>query len=49
MKSVFADTSYWIALTNVQDAMHETAKALSLALKPRPILTTESVLIEYSN
>lgn len=29
MTAVFADTSYWIALTNVQDADHEKAEAFS--------------------
>ena len=49
MNAVFADTSYWIALTNVQDADHERAEALSVPLKTRPVLTTELVLIEYLN
>jgi uncharacterized protein len=49
MTAVFADTSYWIALTNVPDADHEKAEAFSASLKPRPVLTTEAVLIEYLN
>ena len=49
MTAVFADTSYWIALTNVQDADHEKAEVFSASLKPRPVLTTEAVLIEYLN
>ncbi len=49
MNAVFADTAYWIAITNVQDAMHERAKSFSLSQKSRPILTTDSVLIEYLN
>jgi predicted nucleic acid-binding protein len=49
MTAVFADTSYWIALTNVQDAGHETAKAVSISINPRTIVTTEPVLIEYLN
>jgi predicted nucleic acid-binding protein len=49
MTAVFADTSYWIALTNVQDADHGKAEAFSASLKPRPVLTTEAVLIEYLN
>jgi predicted nucleic acid-binding protein len=39
MTAVFADTSYWIALTNVQDADHEKAEAFSASLKLRPVLT----------
>ena len=49
MNAVFADTSYWIALTNVEDAAHEKAKAFTLALKSRPIVTTEPVVVEYLN
>ena len=49
MTAVFADTAYWIALTNVQDADHEKTEAFSASLKPRPVLTTEAVLIEYLN
>ena len=49
MNAVFADTAYWIAITNVQDAMYDRAKSFSLSQKSRVILTTESVLIEYLN
>ena len=49
MNTVFADTSYWIALANAQDEEHEIASAFSHSLKPCPILTTEPVLIEYLN
>jgi len=49
MTAVFADTSYWIALTNVQDVDHEKAEAFSASLKPRPVITTDAVLIEYLN
>lgn len=49
MNAVFADTFYWIALTNVQDVAHESAKSFSFAAKPRTLLTTEDVLIEYLN
>ena len=49
MNAVFADTSYWIALANVQDEAHEIASAFSHSLKSCPILTTEPVLIEYLN
>jgi predicted nucleic acid-binding protein len=49
MRPVFADTSYWIALTNAQDALHKKAKAFALSPEQRPIVTTEPVLIEYLN
>jgi len=44
MRAVFADTFYWIALTNVQDLAHEKAKALTLSLRPRIVFTIEEVL-----
>ena len=49
MRAIFADTSYWIALTNVQDDAHEKAKTLTLSLQPRLFLTSEPVLTEYLN
>jgi len=49
MNAVFADTWYWIALTNVQDKAHQAALSLSRSLKPQTLLTTEAVLTEYLN
>lgn len=49
MSALFADTFYWIALTNVQDIAHEKVKAFSRAAMPSVILTTEEVLTEYLN
>ncbi|MBZ5618134.1 MAG: PIN domain-containing protein [Acidobacteriia bacterium] len=49
MNTVFADTFYWIALTNVQDLAHERAKAFTRSATPGTICTTEEVLIEYLN
>lgn len=49
MNPVFADTSFWIALTNEADAAHKKAQALSLTLGSRKIITSESVLTEYLN
>ena len=34
MNPVFADTFFWIALTNVEDATHERAKMLILSVRP---------------
>lgn len=42
MTRVFADTSYWIALTLPKDEAHEAAMAFE-----GPILTTHEVLSEY--
>ena len=45
MNAVFADTFYWIALTNLKDLAREKAKSLS----PAALYTTEEVLTEYLN
>ena len=49
MGPVFADTFYWVALTNVKDAAHEQAKTFSRSSSLSSIVTTELVLIEYLN
>jgi len=49
MNTVFADTFYWIAFTNVQDTAHEKAKEFTLSAKPGAIYTAEEVLTEYLN
>ena len=46
MKKVFADTSYWIALANPNDGLHEIAKGLSKSLNNITITTTDEVLGE---
>jgi uncharacterized protein len=49
MNAVFADTFYWIAITNLQDGAHEKAKAFTLSATPGALCTTEEVLTEYLN
>lgn len=49
MTAVFADTSFWIALTNEADAAYEKAQAFRLSVGSRKIITSESVLTEYLN
>lgn len=49
MKAVFADTAFWIALTNEADAAYEKAQAFRQSLGPRKIVTSEPVLTEYLN
>ena len=49
MRTVFADTFYWIAFTNVQDNAHERVKAFTRSANLDLILTTEEVLTEYLN
>ncbi len=47
MNSVFADTSYWIALLNRRDRWHEQALAASRTLGTQSLVTTEWVLTEF--
>jgi len=47
MRSVFADTFYWAALTSPGDAAHELALNLSRSVPPDRIVTTDEVLAEY--
>jgi len=49
MRAVFADTFYWIAVTNVQDLAHERVKAFTRSAKPDLIVRTEEVLTAYLN
>jgi predicted nucleic acid-binding protein len=49
MRTVFADASYWIALLNAEDALHERAKSVSYSVDPRRIVTSEMVLTELLN
>lgn len=47
MKAVFADTFYWIALTNPQDSYHRRVQHSLLSLGSRTIVTTGEVLTEF--
>ena len=49
MNAVFADTFYWIAVTNIQDLAHERVKVFTRQTKPDLICTTEEVFTEYLN
>ena len=49
MRAVFADAGYWIALLYPRDVLHEKAKAVSAALGPVRIATTEMVITECLN
>lgn len=49
MRSVFADTAYWVALANPLDQWHALARETSLALGPLRIFTTDEVLTEFLN
>lgn len=47
MKSVFADTHYWLALANPRDQWHEPAKRAKAALGTALLVTTDEVLGEF--
>ena len=49
MKRLFADTVYWIALTNSFDQYHTRAVEISEAVSPCRLFTTDLVLIEFLN
>ena len=45
-RAAFADTFYWIAVTNPKDSSHRRALTLSESLRDTPIITTHEVLTE---
>ncbi len=47
MALAFADTFYWIALTNADDTAHERVAAFDLAPTRPGLVTTEEVLVEF--
>ncbi len=49
MKSVFADTSYWVGLANPLDQWNALAKAASRQLGTCRIVTSDEVLTEFLN
>jgi len=49
MKTVFADTGYWIALLDPQDTLHSKAINLSITFTQVQIYTSEMVLTEILN
>lgn len=46
-EGVFADTFYWIALTNKRDSAHRAVIEFSENLAPRTVVTTDEVLTEF--
>jgi len=49
MKTVFADTGYWIALLDPQDTLNPKAIQCSMGLAQATICTSEMVLTEFLN
>jgi uncharacterized protein len=44
---VFADTFYWIALTNRRDSAHQAVMQFTKTLAPRSVVTSDEVLTEF--
>jgi len=49
MRHIFADTFYWIAITDPTDDWHERSLVVSRAFEAVRLVTTEAVLIEFVN
>ena len=49
MKTIFADTFYWVALINNRDDWHEKAIEMTSKLQQTTIVTTDEVFIEVFN
>lgn len=49
MRSVFADTGYWIALLNPDDDLHPRARQVSDTVSSNLIVTSEMILVELLN
>ncbi len=49
MKAVFADTGYWIAISNPHDSLHNRAKEISRSLPSKRLVTSEMVFAELLN
>jgi predicted nucleic acid-binding protein len=49
MKTVFADTGYWIAMVNPKDELHQKARTITRYLMPLRIVTSEMVFTEVLN
>ena len=46
MRTIFADTSYWVALIDARDQWHEKSTALSKSIGDQSLVTTDEVLTE---
>lgn len=47
MRTVFADTFYWVAIANPRDQWHEKAERVSQSLEQTRLVTTDEVLVEF--
>ena len=49
MRTIFADTGYWIALANPKDDLHDRSMEITRGLGTFNIITTDDVLTEFMN
>lgn len=49
MKGVFADTAYWIAISNPHDSLHDRARQISRSLPSKRLVTSEMIFTEFLN
>ena len=49
MRTVFADSGYWIAMSNPRDQRHEKAEAVTAQLGDVRVVTSQMVLVEFLN
>lgn len=49
MRTVFADTGYWVAILNTDDGLHQTAINITASLVSLRIVTSEMVFTEVLN
>ena len=49
MRTLFVDTSYWIARSNRSDQWHQKARDVELELVNVELVTSELVLVEFLN
>ena len=49
MRTVFADSGYWIAMCNPSDELHPEAAGVTEGLGPCRIVTSQMVLVEFLN
>jgi predicted nucleic acid-binding protein len=49
VRTVFADTQYWIALAIPLDQWHERAIEVSKSIHPVRLITTDEILVEFLN
>lgn len=46
MRTIFADTSYWVAMTNRRDPWHTAARRVAARIGRARLVTTDTVFIE---